>query len=100
MNVISARLTCARVNVFQVQGALCRRKPAHAVLCSYLRCGEVFLGTRAFGKPKLLRSASEYPIEFSVSYCRDRCLVAIARGGVLGIDVERQRRIGELDAIA
>ncbi|PYK13923.1 MAG: hypothetical protein DME65_00270 [Verrucomicrobia bacterium] len=100
MNVISAPPICARVNVFQIQGALCRRKPLHAVLCSYLRCGEVFLRARAFGKPKLLRPASECPIEFSVSYCRDRCLVAIARGGVLGIDVERRRWIGELDAIA
>ena len=100
MNVISTPLTSARVNVFQIPGALCRRKPVHAVLSSYLRFGEVFLRTGAFGKPKLLRPASECPIEFSVSHCGDRCLVAVAHGGVLGIDVERRRWIGELDAIA
>jgi 4'-phosphopantetheinyl transferase len=100
MNVISAPLMCARVDVFQIQDALCRRKPVHAVLCGHLRRGEVFLRTSAFGKPKLLRPASKYPVEFSVSYCRDRCLVAIGRGGVLGIDLERRRWMGELDGIA
>jgi 4'-phosphopantetheinyl transferase len=100
MNVMSTSLTSARVNVFQIEGALCRRKPVHAVLSSYLRCGEVFLSSGAFGKPKLLRPASEYPIEFSVSYRGDRCLVAMGRGGVLGIDVERRQWIGDLDAVA
>ena len=100
MNAISTVLTSSRVNVFRIQGVLCRRKSVHAVLSRYLRCGEVVLKLGAFGKPKLLRPASEFPIEFSVSHCRDRCLVAISHGGVVGIDVERRRWIGDLDAIA
>lgn len=100
MNAISTLVRSSRVNVFKVQGVLFRRKSVHAVLSTYLRCGEVVLRLGAFGKPKLLRPASEYPIEFSVSHCRDRCLVAIGHGGVVGIDVERRRWIGNLDAIA
>ena len=100
MNAISTLVTSSRVNVFKVQGVLFRRNSVHAMLSTYLRCGEVVLRLGAFGKPKLLRPASEYPIEFSVSPCRDRCLVAIGHGGVVGIDVERRRWIGDLDAIA
>lgn len=100
MNAISTLLTSGLVNVFQIQGVFCREKQVHAVLSSYLPYGEVVLRLGAFGKPKLLRPASEYPIEFSVSHCRDRCLIAIGRGGVLGIDVEHRRWVGDLDAVA
>jgi phosphopantetheinyl transferase len=100
LNAKLSLLPSTRVSVFQIQGALCRKKPVHALLSSYLRCGEVVLRIGAFGKPKLLRPAPESPIEFSVSYCQDRCLFAMGCGGVLGIDVERRRWIGDLDAIA
>lgn len=100
MNASSSPGTPSRVDVFTIHGAFCRRKSVHAVLSKYLQCGEPVVRLGAFGKPKLLRLASEYPVEFSVSYCSDRCLVAIAQGGMLGIDVERRRWIGDLDAIA
>lgn len=100
MNANSPLGTPFPVSVFKIQGPFCQRKPLHAVLSAHLRCGDVVLSVGALGKPKLLRLASECPVEFSVSHCQDRCLVAIAEAGVLGIDVERRRWIGDLDAIA
>jgi 4'-phosphopantetheinyl transferase len=100
MNAGSTVRTRSHVNVFKIQGPFCRGNSVDEVLSRYLRCDEVALRLGAFGKPELLRPASEDPIEFSVSYCQDRCLVAISEGGVLGIDVECRRWIGDLDAIA
>jgi len=53
-----------------------------------------------FGKWKLLRPSSEFPIEFSVSSCDRRCLIAVSSRGDVGIDVERRRVIGDIDGVA
>jgi len=78
-------------------------KPAVcSALSDYLGCGpdDVRLGSGHFGKPKLLEPRPEQPLEFSVSRCDDHCLIAVSLGGVVGVDLERRRLIGDIDRIA
>jgi 4'-phosphopantetheinyl transferase len=52
------------------------------------------------GKPALARVSGEGPLEFNVSHSANLAVYAVARGTVVGIDVERLRAIESLDAIA
>ena len=56
------------VTVFLIECIRCRRKAVSTVLSSYLGCGpeDLPLSISPFGKWKLLRPSSEFPIEFSV----------------------------------
>lgn len=102
----SAKITTLQaiscVTVFLIECIRCRRKAVSTVLSSYLGCGpeDLPLSISPFGKWKLFRPSSEFPIEFSVSPCDRRCLIAVSSGGDVGIDVERRRVIGDLDGVA
>ena len=90
------------VKVFPIEGIRCRRKAVSTVLSSHLSCGpdDIPMSISPFGKWKLLRPSSEFPIEFSVSSCDRRCLIAVSSRGDVGIDVERRRVIGDIDGVA
>jgi 4'-phosphopantetheinyl transferase len=51
------------------------------------------------GKPRLASPWRESPIDFSLSHADEVLMVAIARRRI-GVDVERVRRIPDLDAVA
>ncbi len=63
------------------------------VLGAYLRCPAHRVAFRyaARGKPSLDRDPA--PLAFNLSHSHDLALIAIARGGALGVDVERHRAI-------
>jgi 4'-phosphopantetheinyl transferase len=90
------------VKVFPIKGIRCGRKAVSTVLASYLGCGpdDLHMSISPFGKWKLLRPSCEFPIEFSVSSCDRRCLIAVSSRGDVGIDVERRRVIGDIDGVA
>jgi 4'-phosphopantetheinyl transferase len=72
------------------------------VLARHLGCtpDEVPLANGFLGKPEFAGGGHERPVEFSVSRCDDRCLIAVSRTGLVGVDLERRRTIGDLDRIA
>lgn len=51
------------------------------------------------GKPELVGAASEAPIHFNLARSEDLCLIAIATGGPVGIDVEAIRPFPELERL-
>lgn len=73
-----------------------------SVLSAHLDChpNEVRLGCDVFGKPKLLHPRTERPLEFSLSHCKGRYLIAVSFAGQVGADIERLRSVGHLDRIA
>jgi 4'-phosphopantetheinyl transferase len=75
------------------------RAALRTVLAAYLERAPQELAFRhgAFGKPRL---AEPVGLHFNLSRSGDRCLIAVARGGRVGVDVERLRSLRDLDAIA
>ena len=57
-----------------------------------VRCG------RPHGKPRLADPATD--IEFSVSHAGERVVVALTRGGPVGVDVESLHRRADVDTLA
>lgn len=43
------------------------------------------------GKPTLGKNSSHIELHFNLSHCEDRALIAVSRGCVVGIDLERMR---------
>jgi len=54
---------------------------------------EVRFTAGTYGKPELL--ASPAPLQFNISHSRDFALLAFARGGRLGVDVEQVRTLSD-----
>jgi 4'-phosphopantetheinyl transferase len=50
---------------------------------------ELAFETGEFGKPSLLNHSGPQRLEFNLSHSGDLALVAVARGGLVGVDVER-----------
>ena len=91
-----------QVEVWRIKLLRRSRVVVCSVLSDYLRCApdDVRLGSNPFGKPELLEPRAQGPLEFSVSHCEGHCLIAVSLGGVVGVDIERRRLIGNMDRIA
>ena len=95
----------ARWNGFRHAGrrrefALCR-SALRAVLCAWLGCPNRELSFRGSerGKPRALRRGAPAPVSFSVSHSGRHGLLAVARAGRLGVDVEELAPRRDLDAL-
>ena len=80
--------------------ALCRAA-LRSVLCARLGCTNRELAFRESerGKPDALLCGAPAPIRFSVSHCGRHGLVAVAREGRIGVDVEERTPRRDLDAL-
>lgn len=56
--------------------------------------------TNAWGKPALVADAGWTPLEFNLSRTRQAVAVAWSTAAVVGVDVEHQRPLGDLDGVA
>ena len=95
----------SRWNGFRHEGrrrefVLCRAA-LRAVLCDRLGCtsGELAFRASARGKPIALLRGAPARISFSVSHSGRHGLIAVARAGRLGVDVEERFDRGGLDAL-
>jgi 4'-phosphopantetheinyl transferase len=79
------RFIAARGTVRRILGAYVRRDAA-ALRFAY----------EPLGKPRL----AEGEVSFNVSHCDDRMLLAVRRGGEVGVDVERVRPVADAVDIA
>jgi 4'-phosphopantetheinyl transferase len=70
------------------------------VLANYLHGDPRFLSlaTGANGKP-FLDSSMDAGIQFNVSHADDRALISVTRGIRVGIDIERIRKVRDMDSI-
>ena len=80
--------------------ALCRAA-LRSVLCARLDCTNHELAFRESGrgKPDALLRGVPAPIHFSVSHCGRHGLIALAREGRIGVDVEERIPRRDLDAL-
>ena len=80
--------------------ALCRAA-LRAVLCARLGCSsdELSFEEARRGKPHARLRGAPAPISFSVSHSGGHGLLAVARGGRLGVDVEERVPRRDLDAL-
>ena len=88
-DVVARRFAVGRAVLREMLGAL------QSLLPSSVRLVE-----GQFGKPALARDASNAPLWFSVAHCDDLLLVALSRGGDVGVDVERTRPIDCWERVA
>lgn len=73
------------------------------ILGAYLQCdpGELAFAIGPQGKPRLVAPpVGEAPLHFNVSHSQDGALYAVTREGPVGVDIEREREIGEWAEIA
>lgn len=73
------------------------------ILGAYLQCdpGELAFAIGPQGKPRLVAPpVGELPLHFNVSHSQDGALYAVTREGPVGVDIEREREIGEWAEIA
>jgi 4'-phosphopantetheinyl transferase len=70
------------------------------VLAGYLSCrpSDLRFELGRFGKPSLAPPHGD--LEFNLSRCGDRCLIAVSRSAPVGVDVERVRPIGDVARMA
>jgi 4'-phosphopantetheinyl transferase len=70
------------------------------VLAGYLSCrpSDLRFERGRFGKPSLVLPHSD--LEFNLSRCDDRCLIAVSRSAPVGVDLERVRPIGDVARMA
>jgi len=79
---------------------------AHAALRCLLgaaidaRPGDIELSVNSSGKPELSPKHARSRIEFSISHTAGFAAIALSRGGAIGIDIERRRRVDEHVRIA
>lgn len=87
------RIPRARAQLIVSRGLLRER------LAGYLACApaDVSIGYGAHDKPYLV---GENPLSFNISHSGDVVLIAIARMGVVGVDVEQLQSVRDLDAVA
>jgi 4'-phosphopantetheinyl transferase len=99
MNVSMVLIGC--VGHAAVEVCYSQRESGETLLSRYFGCGlsDVSLDRERFGKPKLRRPDGRRGVEFSLSHCDRRSLIAISKVGRVGVDVERCRSIGDLDRI-
>ena len=92
----------ARVDVVRSESSCLSRPRLRSILSVYLCCDpdDVRFGIGPFGKPELDRRGAGHPLEFNISHCGDRCLIAVSQQGQIGVDLERRRLIGDLSRIA
>ncbi|WP_422110004.1 4'-phosphopantetheinyl transferase family protein, partial [Bradyrhizobium elkanii] len=78
---------------------------AHAALRQVLQAyvhisaADLVFATSRFGKPRAVLPRLP-PIHFSLSHGRRRCLIGIARGGDVGVDIEPIDRRGDISSMA
>ena len=91
-----------RVDVLRSESSCVSRRRLRSILSVYLGCDpdDVRFGIGPFGKPELDRRGAGRPLEFNISHCGDRCLIAVSQPGQIGVDLERRRLIGDLSRIA
>jgi phosphopantetheinyl transferase len=91
-----------RVDVTRLERVGCDASPVASLLANRLGCdaADVRFARGPLGKPHVTGPMADPPVEFSVSHCAGRWLVAVCEGGAVGVDVERRRPIGDLDRIA
>ena len=82
------------------QYTLCRAA-LRAVLCRQIGCGNEVLsfGESARGKPHALLRGAPAPVSFSVSHSGVHGLIAVAREGRIGVDLEERAGGRNLDAL-
>ncbi|PPQ15469.1 hypothetical protein CV770_31380 [Bradyrhizobium sp. AC87j1] len=79
---------------------------AHAALRQVLqayvhvRAADLVFATGPFGKPHAVLPRSTLPIHFSLSHGGSRCLIGVARGGEVGVDIEPIDRHGDIGSMA
>ena len=80
---------------------LCR-SALRAILCRELDCPNARLSFESseHGKPSALAGAAPAPLDFSVSHSGGHALIAVARGGRVGIDVEDRALPRDIEATA
>ncbi|MEO0820269.1 MAG: 4'-phosphopantetheinyl transferase superfamily protein [Pseudomonadota bacterium] len=73
-----------------------------AVLGGYLGVPPTDLrfGAGAQGKPALSAPAQPWPLDFNLSHSGERALLAVGRGGPLGVDIEATRIFDTMDDLA
>jgi phosphopantetheine--protein transferase-like protein len=100
MNVCGVLIGC--LGHAPVEVCYSQRESGETLLSRYFGCGlsDVSFDRERLGKPKLRRPAGRRGVEFSLSGCDRRSLVAISTVGRVGVDVERCRSIGDLERIA
>ena len=76
--------------------------PVASLLARRLGCDppDVRIARGRLGKPHVAGPITEPPLDFSVTHCAERWLIAVCEGGAVGVDVEQRRPIGDLDRIA
>lgn len=73
------------------------------ILGAYLQCdpGELAFAMGRQGKPRLIAPpVGEASLHFNLSHSQDAALYAVTREGPVGVDLEREREIGEWAEIA
>ncbi len=72
------------------------------ILSRYLRlpAPDVTIRRSPKGKPQVVDDDQAEPLRFSVSHSADHMLVAVTRSDDVGIDVERQTRLADIERIA
>lgn len=83
------RFIVGRAGLRSILGLYLQTKPS-ALRFSYSRRG----------KPSLLLNEGEEPLFFSLSHSHELVMYAFARKGLLGVDVECIRSMGDMDALA
>jgi len=79
---------------------------AHAALRQVLKAyvhvaaADLVFATGRFGKPHAVLPRSMPPIHFSLSHGESRCLIGVARGGDVGVDIEPIHRPGDIGSMA
>ncbi|MEY9401816.1 4'-phosphopantetheinyl transferase [Bradyrhizobium japonicum] len=79
---------------------------AHAALRQLLQAyvhisaADLVFATGRFGKPRTVLPRFMPPIHFSLSHGGRRCLIGIARGGEVGVDIEPIDRRGDISSMA
>src|SRR5262245_15317447 len=83
-------------NRFVVRRAMLRTVLGRIIGCPAAR---VELQAAALGKPFLAANPAQVDLQFSHSHSGGLVLVAVARGGQIGVDVEKMRPIDDLAAL-
>ena len=81
---------------------LAGRGTLRTILGCYLRAhpASVALKAGAHGKPMLAGSFAESDLHFNLAHCEDLAILAVARGRVVGVDLERIRSLDDAEEMA
>ncbi|MGH0004329.1 4'-phosphopantetheinyl transferase family protein [Pseudovibrio ascidiaceicola] len=71
------------------------------ILASYLSIppAQVAFRTQTGGKPELVGTAPARGLHFNISHSGDRAAIAVSRAAALGVDIERVRYDGRVEAV-